>query len=103
MNETMTITDPRQPIDNPPTGPATTKHQRDLMAHALGLSRSYGQCVTKNSLFVALGTVQCGAVAALCRMGLMYVGVYGPEGSDFYAHVTAMGAAELGVELRRED
>lgn len=87
----------------PAIGPATTLYQRNLMAHALGLAASHGHCPARNSICLATGSLDANEANRLIRMGLMFRGVSVNDGRDFYAHVTAAGAAELGVELRRED
>lgn len=75
---------------------ATTKKQRDLMAHSLGLN--YGDKPYRNYFATEPGCDDYENIERLVELGLMKRGRQMPDGL-IYFYVTEVGAQELGATL----
>jgi hypothetical protein len=74
--------------------PSTTKRQRDLMRHALGLDGRHAE-PRRNAFCAEVGGSQAREIEALIEMGLMRRGPLINDGQDFYASVTDAGKREV--------
>ena len=85
---------------------ATTKEQRDLMAHAINAEdrirdwprrhrRPYKDREYRNYFCAEVGSPDDQLVTALCEMGLMRKGHKINDGRDYYAYVTVAGVKEV--------
>jgi hypothetical protein len=72
---------------------ATTKQQRDIMRHALGLDQRRESF--RNHYCAAVGSPDDGEVRTLIEKGLMVKGETINDGREYYAHVTDAGKVEV--------